>query len=96
MKVYQNSSYNMGTRFNLLLPGIDPPEGEKLFISCTDELDRLVLPVGQLLVEAIAEGLLSAGESLLPGHLGWGSTTSCECHESLPCSNGLCFTASPS
>jgi len=41
VKVYQNSSHNMGTRFNLLLPGIDASEGEKLFISCTRELDRL-------------------------------------------------------
>lgn len=41
MKVYQNSSFNMGTRFNILLPGIDPIVGEKLFITCTNELNRL-------------------------------------------------------
>jgi len=41
MKVYQDSSFNMGTRFNLLLPGIDIPEGDSLFHSCTHELKRL-------------------------------------------------------
>ena len=41
MKVYQNSSFNMGTRFNLLVPGIDIPDGDSLFHACTNELERL-------------------------------------------------------
>jgi thiamine biosynthesis lipoprotein ApbE len=41
MRAYQNSSFNMGTRFNLLLPGIENSEGDLLFSSCDRELIRL-------------------------------------------------------
>ena len=41
MNVYQNSSYSMGTRFNLLLPGVDKPEGDRLFSFCLQELSRM-------------------------------------------------------
>lgn len=41
MKVYQNSTYSMGTRFNLLLPDIDTPEGDMLFSYCIKELNHI-------------------------------------------------------
>ena len=41
MQVYQNTSSSMGTRFNLLFPGIDKPNGDQLFASCLQELNRL-------------------------------------------------------
>lgn len=41
MQVYQNSSFSMGTRFNLLLPGIENSDGDLLFSSCVQELNRL-------------------------------------------------------
>lgn len=31
----------MGTRFNLLLPGIDPIKGDKLFLYCKTEIDKI-------------------------------------------------------
>ncbi len=41
MQVYQNSKFSMGTRFNLLLPGIDASRGDLLFSECVEELNRL-------------------------------------------------------
>jgi len=41
MTVYQNSAYNMGTRFNLLLPGINGPDGDGLFSATVKELNRI-------------------------------------------------------
>ena len=41
MKVYQNSSFSMGTRFNLLLPGINNSNGEVIFSSVVSEINRL-------------------------------------------------------
>ena len=41
MIVYQNSSFNMGTRFNLLLPGIEKSDGDLLFSSCVQDLNRI-------------------------------------------------------
>jgi thiamine biosynthesis lipoprotein len=41
MKVYQNNSFAMGTRFNILLPGVDIPKGDMLFSLCSEELNRL-------------------------------------------------------
>lgn len=41
MQVYQNTASSMGTRFNLLLPGIDKLEGDQRFSLCLQELNRL-------------------------------------------------------
>jgi len=41
MQVYQNTASSMGTRFNLLLPGIDKFECDQRFSSCLQELNRL-------------------------------------------------------
>ncbi|MEN8226094.1 MAG: FAD:protein FMN transferase [Bacteroidota bacterium] len=41
MQVYHNSSFSMGTRFNLLLPGIEKPGGAMLYASVMYELNRI-------------------------------------------------------
>lgn len=41
MQVYQNTTSSMGTRFNLLIPGIDKPKGDQMFSSCLHELNHL-------------------------------------------------------
>ena len=41
MQVYQNTAKSMGTRFNLLIPGIDKLEGDHRFSLCLQELNRI-------------------------------------------------------
>jgi len=41
MKTYQNSLLSMGTRFNILLPGIDERIGDEIFDSVANELMRI-------------------------------------------------------
>ncbi len=41
MEAYQNSVFSMGTRFNLLIPGIDKHKGGEVFSSVKGELIRI-------------------------------------------------------
>ena len=41
MKTYQNSIFSMGTRFNILIPGLDGRTGDEIFSSATNELIRI-------------------------------------------------------